>query len=73
MCIRPMILSLVMCSPEGDTLHTLTNNNSMNEEFTQLGQLDTADVFLQSEPTWEDDIPTPSDDYIMDNDFDDNF
>ena len=73
MCIRPMISALVMCSPEGDTLHTLTNNNSMNEEFTQLGQLDTADVFLQSEPTWEDDIPTPSDDYIMDNDFDDNF
>ena len=45
----------------------------MNEEFNQLGQLNAADVFLQSEPTWEDDIPTPSDDYIMDNDFDDNF
>jgi len=45
----------------------------MNEEFNQLGQLDTADVFLQSEPVWEDDIPTPSDEYIMDNDFDDNF
>tara|TARA_S200002703_G_scaffold151484_1_gene150974 strand:- start:1663 stop:1857 length:195 start_codon:yes stop_codon:yes gene_type:complete len=45
----------------------------MNEEFNEIAILDVADVFLQSEPTWEDDIPTPSDDYIMDNDFDDNF
>jgi len=42
-------------------------------EFDSISYLDTADVFLQSEPTWEDDILTPSDDYIMDNDFDDNF
>ena len=45
----------------------------MNEEFNEIAVLDVADVFLQSEPTWEDDIPTPSDDYIMDNDYDDNF
>ena len=45
----------------------------MNEEFNEIAVLDVADVFLQSEPVWEDDIPTPSDDYIMDNDFDDNF
>lgn len=45
----------------------------MNEEFNEIAILDVADVFLQSEPVWEDDIPTPSDEYIMDNDFDDNF
>ena len=42
-------------------------------EFESLTYLDAADVFLQSEPVWEDDIPMPSDDYIMDNDYDDNF
>ena len=45
----------------------------MNEEFNEIAVLDVADVFHQSEPTWEDDIPMPSDEYIMDNDFDDNF
>ena len=45
----------------------------MNEEFNEIAVLDVADVFLQSEPTWDDDIPVPTDDYIMDNDFDDNF
>ena len=44
----------------------------MNEIET-LTYLDPADVFLQEEYRWEDDIPTPSDDYIMENDFDDNF
>ena len=64
-----------MCSLEGidPSILSIINSDIMNEEFTQLGQLDTADVFLQSEPTWEDDIPMPSDEYIMDNDFDDNF
>ena len=64
-----------MCSLEGidPSILSIINSDLMNEEFTQLGQLDTADVFLQSEPTWEDDIPMPSDEYIMDNDFDDNF
>ena len=47
--------------------------NPMNEELNEIGYLDTADVFLQSEPTWEDDIPAPSEDYIRDNDYDDNF
>ena len=47
--------------------------NPMNEEFNEIAVLDVADVFLQSEPTWEDDIPTPPDDYIRDNDYDDNF
>ena len=66
---------MVTLSLEGidPSILSIINSDLMNEEFTQLGQLDTADVFLQSEPTWEDDIPTPSDDYIMDNDFDDNF
>ena len=45
----------------------------MNEELNEIGYLDTADVFLQTEPTWEDDIPTPSEDYIRENDFDDDF
>lgn len=45
----------------------------MNEEFNEIAVLDVADVFLQSEPTWEDDVPTPSEDYIMENDYDDNF
>ena len=64
-----------MCSLEGidPSILSIINSDLMNEEFTQLGQLDTADVFLQSEPTWEDDIPMPSDEYIMDNDYDDNF
>ena len=68
-------MSLAMCSLEGidPSILSIINSDLMNEEFTQLGQLDTADVFLQSEPTWEDDIPMPSDEYIMDNDFDDNF
>ena len=47
--------------------------NPMNEEFNEIAILDVADVFLQSEPTWEDDIPAPSEDYIRDNDYDDNF
>ena len=66
---------MVTLSLEGidPSILSIINSDIMNEEFTQLGQLDTADVFLQSEPTWEDDIPMPSDEYIMDNDFDDNF
>ena len=66
---------MVTLSLEGidPSILSIINSDLMNEEFTQLGQLDTADVFLQSEPTWEDDIPMPSDEYIMDNDFDDNF
>ena len=48
--------------------------NPMNEEFNEIAVLDVADVFLQAEPTWEDEQPTtPADDYIMDNDYDDNF
>ena len=45
----------------------------MNEEFNEIAILDVADVFLQEEPRWEDDAPIPSDDYIMENDYDDNF
>ena len=45
----------------------------MNEEFNEIAILDVADVFLQEEPRWEDDAPMPSDDYIMENDYDDNF
>ena len=29
----------------------------MNEEFNEIAILDVVDVFHQSEPTWEDDIP----------------
>lgn len=45
----------------------------MNEEFNEIAILDVADVFLQSEPTWEDDAPTLSEDDIRENDYDDNF
>lgn len=45
----------------------------MNELET-IAYLDAVDVFTSEvEYRWEDDVPVPTDDYIMDNDFDDNF
>ena len=39
-----------------------------------LTYLDTADVFISEvEYKWEDDTPVPTDDYIFENDFADDF
>ena len=37
--------------------------NPMNEEFNEIAVLDVADVFLQAEPTWEDEQPTTLSDF----------
>ena len=43
-------------------------------EFDQLSYLDSVEVFTSTEEfRWEDDAPKPSDDYIMDNDYCDDF
>jgi hypothetical protein len=43
-------------------------------ELDQLSYLDSVEVFTSTEEfRWEDDAPKPSEDYIMDNDYCDDF